>query len=577
MNTGQHTTQKVSNISRAFDAVPFHDFKGFDGIATEAEKAAAERGAASRGTLGAKRDRCKRGKSCGAACIFFQKDCVLDLPVTVQNAINDARRMLQGMVDRGEISERDANKAFLNTTGLGKVTNKRASLEKGGDRKAIREMKDATAASGTKLTQRRLEIRQAIREAKESGVSKAERREKIQNWARTAAEVGFGPKDQFSLPTKKDYDGIASEKQQARLARMNEVLQKFTDGKINHQQYNTEMQDAMSWYRKNQISDWEVRLMLAMVSPAARSYLETGGKVTKPNAYDGPRPSSLAMPKGDGPLTDPATKRAWAWQNMRIMMESNFQDVYTRQRYRILQVDLEHVGPESILDRGANMGINKAFTLSQVNQSRRDSPLSYFFKNNPNGFFKDVLGPDGKVNAEMLRVKQEPYLNRMNLKDNIKFQRQTLNSILRTIADIPTSELKGPERNALYKNIISSWLNVAGGATIAKDGRGTGAWQWFGGTKNANPAANALGRRIVGKLAEWENQGDAGSKKMLALAGLMGQLQKNILDINNLEFKGDLVRNQNISGNKPLKDLIQSEINARIAAQQSLLDDILGP
>jgi hypothetical protein len=176
MNTGQHITQKVSNISRAHGAVPFHDFKGYDGIATEAEKAAAERGAAGRGTFGAKRDRCKRGKSCGAACIFYQKDCVLDLPVTVQNAINDARRMIQGMLDRGEISERDANRAFLKETGLGKVTNKRASLEKGGDKAAVREMKAATGASGSNLANRRLETRQAVRELKAEGLSNSERR-----------------------------------------------------------------------------------------------------------------------------------------------------------------------------------------------------------------------------------------------------------------------------------------------------------------------------------------------------------------------------------------------------------------
>ena len=574
---GQHVTQKVSNISRAFDAVPFHDFSWGTGQVTEGEKASAERGAASRNTLGAKRDRCKRGKSCGAACIFYRKDCVLDLPVTVQNAVNDMRNFLQKKVERGEMTVREASKAFAKGTGLGQVTNKRASLEKGGDKKSIRELKDATGADGTRLAQRRVEVREAVRELKKEGLSKAERREKYEVWARTAMEVGFGPKDQMSLPGKKAYDGVASEKQQARLTRMAEVEAKFKNGQINHQQYNTEMQQAMSWYRKNQVSDGEVRLMLAMVSPAARSYLETGGKVSTPNAYDGARPSSLAMSKGESPLTDSATKRAWAWQNMRIMMESNFQDVYTRQRYRILQVDLEHVTPESILGVGANMGINKAFTLSQINQNRSSSPLSYFSKSNPNGFFKGVLGPDGKVSGDLLRAKQEPYLNKMNLKDNIKFQRQSLNSILRTISEIPASELKGADRNALYKNIVSSWLKIAGGATIARDGRGTGDWQWFGGKKNASPEANALGRRIATKLAEFETQGDAGSKKMLALAGLMGQLQKNIVDINNLEFNGAPIRGQNISGNKPLKDLIQSEINARIAAQQSLLDDILGP
>ena len=118
---GQHIPQKVSNISRASDAVPFHDFAGYDGLITEGEKSAAERGAAARGTYGAKRDRCKKGKSCGAACIFYRKDCVLELPVNVQNAIRGARRMLVEKMSRGEIGADEAEKLFLQKTNLGTI------------------------------------------------------------------------------------------------------------------------------------------------------------------------------------------------------------------------------------------------------------------------------------------------------------------------------------------------------------------------------------------------------------------------------------------------------------------------
>ena len=574
---GQHIPQKISNISRAFDAVPFHDFSWGTGQVTEGEKASAERGAAERKTLGAKRDRCKKGKSCGAACIFYRKDCVLDLPVTVQNAVNDMRSFLQGKVERGEMTARDASRAFLKETGLGQVKNKRASLEKSGDKTAIREAKTATASGGTRLAQRRAERMQAIREMKRDIPDKAERRKAYERIMNDAFEVGFGSKDQLSLPNKKAYDGVASEKQQARLARMNEIEMKFREGKINHQQYNTEMQEAMSWYRKRQVTDGEVRLMLATVSPSARSYLETGGTTQMPNAYEGARPSSLAMPRGDRSLSDADTKRAWAWQNMRIMMETNFQDVYTRQRYRILEVDLEHLTPESVLGRGANMGVNKSFTLSQINQNRRDSELSYFSKSNPNGFFAGVLKPNGQVDGAALAAKQEPYIRKMNLRDDIKLKRQSVSNILETIASIPKSELDAASRNGLIKNIVSSWTKVAGGATIAKEGRNDAMWQWYGGKKNATPAANARGQRITAKMAEWEKQGEAGAKKMVALSGLLGQLQKNITDINNLEFQGAPIRGQSITGNKALKDLINKEIEARIAAQQSLIDDILGP
>jgi len=578
MEVKHRSNEKVLNyFAEVKGDASFLDFAGYDGLITEGEKAAAERGAAARGTYGAKRDRCKRGKSCGAACIFYRKDCVLDLPVNVSNAVSDMRNYLLRKVERGEMTVKEASKAFMSGTGFGNITNKRASLEKGGDKTAIKEMKAATGASGTRLAQRRAEITQAVREMKRDIPDKAERRQRYERLLNDAMEAGFGSKDQTSLPSKRYYDGVASEKQQQRLARMNEIEMKFRNGQITPEQYNREMSESMSWYRKRNVTDGEVRLMLAAVSPQAYGYLQTAGTSLAPNVYDGARPSSLAVTNGStGKGTD--VQKAWAWQNMRIMMETNFQDVYSRTRYRILGVDLEHLTPEEYAKAAANMGVNKSFAMSQVNQNRRSDDLSYFLKSNPNGFFSGLLAPNGSVNGEALRVQQEPYLRRMNVKDDIKMKRQTVRSLMETISQIPASELPAAQRNGLIKNIVSTWLGISGSATVGKEGRNDASWNWYGGKKNTGwSGANALAQRITTKLAEFEGQGDAGTRKMMALTGLMNNIQKSILEINNMQFNGAPVRNQSITGNKALKDLISKEMEARVKVQESLLNEILGP
>jgi hypothetical protein len=78
----------------------FFNFAGGDGQVTVGEKRASVAGQVSRGTLGAgKRDRCKRGKACGATCIAGGEDCIIDFPEPVQAEI---RKMAQYVIKQRE-------------------------------------------------------------------------------------------------------------------------------------------------------------------------------------------------------------------------------------------------------------------------------------------------------------------------------------------------------------------------------------------------------------------------------------------------------------------------------------------
>jgi hypothetical protein len=77
----------------------FFNFAGGDGQVTVGEKRQSMRGVAERGTAGVTtgRDRCKRGKACGATCIAGNEDCIIDFPEPVQAEI---RKMAQYVLNQ---------------------------------------------------------------------------------------------------------------------------------------------------------------------------------------------------------------------------------------------------------------------------------------------------------------------------------------------------------------------------------------------------------------------------------------------------------------------------------------------
>lgn len=88
------------------------DFAGGDGQVTVAEKKASVRGQQERGTLGAtgSRDRCKKGKSCGAACIDAREDCIIDFDVNVNTALNNVRQYIAKQRESGVITPEQETK-----------------------------------------------------------------------------------------------------------------------------------------------------------------------------------------------------------------------------------------------------------------------------------------------------------------------------------------------------------------------------------------------------------------------------------------------------------------------------------
>ena len=109
--------------------------RGGDGQVTVAEKKASVAGQQARGTLGAagSRDKCKKGKSCGAACIDAREDCIIDFDVDINTALNNNRRYIQKLRESGNITKEEAD-------GLQKTIEDPKQFKRAGDRtKAFKE------------------------------------------------------------------------------------------------------------------------------------------------------------------------------------------------------------------------------------------------------------------------------------------------------------------------------------------------------------------------------------------------------------------------------------------------------
>jgi len=583
MEVKHRLNEKVSNIfAEVRGDASFLDFAGYDGIATTAEKTAADRGAAARGTYGAKRDRCKKGKSCGAACIFYRKDCILALEPMVSQSVSSIRNYLVGEMRKGNISEREAQRKFLQKTGLEKirrkergedvgisraqlgVPRKEATFEK--DKKTGRnklsmeserkidmgvrgEVKKATSG----LKEDRERMREGLSKLKEEVPNRAERSKIIKETATEIFDKTYG-KQAAPRTSMEEINAMASPASQKRIEGMQGVMSKLEGGKLTAEQYNNEMAEAKSLgISRTKVTDGQLLVAESLLSPAAKNYLLNAGKVTTPSVYESDFPSSRAIPKGENIAKTVDEKRRWMRSNLRELMETKFADVYTGLPLNALKADLEHNVPEVIGKQFgvANVGGNKSFTSSQINQFKSNSPIDFLSIKNPNGFFKGLeFDANGKVTTESYNAKYASKMGKETLQNQIQQKSIPVATILSKIAAIPASDLTAKDRSSLVAHVVRTWTNAPGGVTIGPTGRGQVSFRWYGNKDQGWEASKAknVGNKMAETIAKWEGQGDAGSKKIIELAGRLNGIQQRLLAINDMSFNGTSVRQQNITG-----------------------------
>jgi len=635
MKVKHRLNEKVSNIFAEMKGdASFLDFAMGDGLVTVAEKTAAEKGAAARGTIGARRDACKRGKSCGAACIFYRKDCVLFLEPNVENAIRGARKLIYEQMKRGEIGADEGERLFLQKAGWNKIDSNRqlgkeakdVVWEQTKDGRMVRAkvaaqnldpvgraaLKDAVKADFTKgdLNERYLDMvealkgsnalkgrqagpgREGVKGLREEYPNPKERSARIRELFNWALEKGYGTYGPDGAYRPKRPEEMTEEfakgviKNQPFIRQISAIEAAYREGKITTPQYNQQMGEAVrqSLFTKAH-SDAEVLMMSAFLSPGARSYLSTGGSVKTPNQYDTRFPGPTAQTVGGAVGVDRATQRMWMMQNLRTMMDTNFQEVYSKRQYKIHQVDMEHLTPESVAKQygGANVGGNKSFAFSKANQTRSNSPLTYFLADNDQGLYNGKnFNQDG---SKVVSANSGKSGTKADLERDISTRARSINDQLKAIAFIPAKDLNPRDRAGMMAKVVTEYLKespsdreLSRSVTLgkqAKDLRSDQSYHWFGGKTGGWSGADALGKSMAEALGRWQNEGDGGAKKAIALKGLVDRTSKRLLDIGAIEVNGEPLRRQWV--NAPgVKEILKPELESRMQSMLPEFNTLLG-
>lgn len=485
--------------------------KGYDKIATTQEKQQAGQGA------GGKGKRCTKGKSCGAACIFYEKDCILELPETVNTGISQVRDMLQRRVSAGAITEEEA-------------AGHMQRLLAGGTKDA-----DPDAINLTK--QRAKEISDAIETLKaehtKNGVLDEKAFDKSLSHVIDTITPGVAiPRTKDTPLTVEDFEGMyANRATWTKLSDLQkEVIARNKEGKpMSAEELQSKLRPIVEPYRQ-QVSDSQVALAKALMPETERDYFKKAGALDEKDTGGrfGPNARGDALPVRHGALKEQTAEEANNRLNLltRVYLEHGGRDLITGRKVPITLSDLEHGIAEAHAGRAAEQGLNYSPLKTSLNVGRGNKDhVEYFGK-----LLKKVdFDADGKVTPES-RAKIQAALDKAAAKSGLKREivsasksaktAADLREILNKIESIPDQKMQ----EKLFNKLVSNFLTAYGGVKVAETaraglqahGRGEQPWYWYG-DKMAGGGATA--RRIAEKMENLLAAGQA--DKAMQLANIM--------------------------------------------------------
>jgi len=485
--------------------------KGYDKIATTQEKAAAGPGA------GGKGDRCQKGKSCGAACIYMEKDCILELPETVNVAITKVRDMLEQRVASGAITEEEARGSMQRL------------LTGGG--------KDADPDAITLNKQRAQEILDSLDRMKEKHTKDGVLDEKEFNkeWGRAVDIIAPGvaiPRDKNTPLTVEDFEGLkANEKTWRAFSDLQkEVIQRKKEGnEMSPEELQAKLRPIVEPHREK-ITDEQVQLAKALMPETERNYFRTAGaldtKDTGGRFPDNARGDTL--PIGHGPLKAQTAQDANNRLDLitRTYLEHGGKSPFTGTFVPITRSDLEHGIAENHAGRAAEQGLNYSPLKTSLNVGRGNKDHVQYF----GGLLAKLdFDANGKLTAAS-RAKVEAALAKAEAKSGLKSEvvaasknaktAADLKQILNKIEAVPDQKMQAKLYNKLVSNFLSAYGNVKVAETaragIQSHGRAEQPWYWYGDTMAGGGAA---ARKIADKMTQLLESGQTG--KAMQLVGIM--------------------------------------------------------
>jgi len=346
------------------------DSAGYDNIATTQEKNQAGMGAGD-----SKRDRCKKGKSCGAACIFYRKDCILELPETVQEPMMRVRNMLKEAVAKGHLTDDEAGNVFQKHMGL--TDDIKWGREDLRAEKNLKTMKDVA----TRMKNHADELDQAREVVRRESKSEEDFNRKIDNiHEKMYGGLGAIRSEKTSSISP---EGVEfAQQRKAVFLKGDEIMaqsnKEFKEGTLTAKTMNDRMAPIAEALKpdKGKYSPAEIAYAAKILTQYETSYMGTAGSLKEGGGFfekGGNVPSAY----GNLERASKEQKEARVLLGTKAYLEQGGRDGYTGQRTSILHMDWEHFIPFESVKKYAEVENNFFLTASRINGGKAANPPSY--------------------------------------------------------------------------------------------------------------------------------------------------------------------------------------------------------
>jgi hypothetical protein len=282
---------------------------------------------------------CKKGKSCGATCIYAQDECVLELDPKVSKSLSQVVEYVKRYVQKGG-SEEVAQKALERFESSGTVE---------GNAKKIGAALDGMASKYPDPAEREKKIEEVF-DLVLPGIAKK---------GDTGEKQAYDEEQINSLMKNKSID--AYEK----------IYRDVESGKLKTpEEINDALRPLAQGRRVNEISDEQVDLAMSMLPKDLVSGLSKQGQPGEWGKW-GANQSTLDVPEGGHtPTNKSGAERARLI--VRIGLEEGMRDMYTGQKVGFGDIDLEHTIPFGVAKAGAETGSNFGLTTRLNNRAKGD-------------------------------------------------------------------------------------------------------------------------------------------------------------------------------------------------------------
>jgi hypothetical protein len=469
---------------------------------------------------------CKKGKSCGATCIYFDDDCLIDAADPVNSSLNSLRQMLRGLEKEGVLTEEQTSGYFSKL-----VKTKSSGSSEDEDEDEDDQEDDVDLKSST-LKKRVKELNASIEALKKEHTVNGVLDEKsyqqtLNKTLELAVSASFTEREKSIPASVAEVEGT-----QKRLAQLNaytklqEEVQAAKDaGKPFTPQQLSEKLEPLAAARRTrgEPSEAQVSMFLSLMPDSERKYLEKAGALDKSpiGGKFGKDVSTNALPESYGPLGKQTAdqKNARARVLAAVFLSEDGRDFASGVRLPITWMDLEHNIPAEVAGKAAEQGRNYSFFRTGSNVGRASTPYDTWWKTREKegGYQFDK---DNKLTTESKQKVQENFDKKM---DQILFKKDVESRAsraktadqIRLLGQQAAAVEDKQLREKLLTKIITFNLGASAetiGGGIQSHGRGDKRWYWFG--KDV-AGSEQLTTSMIEKMAVLYERGD---KQSLAKA-----------------------------------------------------------